>query len=126
MLGSLRRILAGVTLMVAGVALWWVIGLPPLGRMMVLPAALAVAGVAVLSGAAWGRPIGLVMAGLGLVVGIWCGLAGTGSPLAALVFSPADAGRWYVVMPTGYGLAILSGIAGTLLIAPFDGRPRVA
>ena len=123
MLGTLRRIIAGVVLALTGVALWWVIGAPPLGSMVVLPVALAGAGVAVLSGGAWGRRIGLVVSGAGLVVGIWCALAGTGSPLAPLVFSAADAARWYVVMPTGYGLAVLTGIAGALLLVPFRARP---
>jgi hypothetical protein len=64
----------------------------------------------------WGRIVALAGAGLGFVVGGSLATQGTSSPFAKMFFSPEDAARWYIVLPTGYLVAIISGIVGAVLI----------
>lgn len=114
MLGTLRRIVAGVVLIGVGV----LFATQSLSGLLVL-SGLGGSGLAVIAGTTWSRNAGLVASGIGLGVGTLLGLAGVGSPLAELLFSSQDAARWYVVQPLGYAVAILSGIAGVLLLPPF-------
>ncbi len=53
---------------------------------------------------------------IGLLVGLSLATAGIQSPLTEVMFSPPDAGRWYVVVPAGYLFAALSGVAGILFL----------
>jgi hypothetical protein len=126
-LGSLRRILAGIVLLATGWLLLTTLassgstGGLVLG--LVVVAAWGVSGIAVIAGKPWGRLLGLGVATAGLLVGWSLAAAGIGSPLAGVMFSPADAARWYVVVPAGYVFAAISVIAGLLLLLPF---PRAA
>ncbi len=122
-LGILRRIAAAIALFAVGTLLFaasvssesragLILGL-------VILAGWGVAGVAVLAGNAWGRVLGLGVSAAGLIAGWSLATAGVESPLTDVMFSPPDAGRWYVVMPAGYLFAALSGVAGLLLLLPF-------
>lgn len=126
MLGPARRIVAGIILIVVGLAILSVGG-QSAGRVpVVLSAAWGASALAVLAGEAWGRILGLVVSVVGLAIGASLATAGIASPFATLIFSGADAARWYVVMPVGYGLAILSAVAGVLLLLPFPAAPRAS
>lgn len=114
MLGTLRRVVAGAVLIVVG-ALFAIQG--PSGLLML--AAWGGSGLALLAGQPWSRNAGLVVAGVGLAVGAFLAIEGVSSPLAETLFASQDAARWYVVQPLGYVVAILSGIAGALLLRPF-------
>ncbi len=122
MFGDVIRILAGGILTIMGIVLFAMalggVGLASLAGLL-LAVSWAAAGIAVLAGKPWGRVLGLVVSLVGLAVGVSLATGGTESPLARGFFSAADAARWYVVMPTGYACAILSAIAGLLLIPPF-------
>lgn len=104
---------------------------PNAGRMafaVVLFAAWGGCGIALFTDVPWARTVGLAASLLGLVAGLVLATQGIDSPDALLevLFSPEDAGRRYVVMPTGWGFAVLSGIAGALLLLPFrrSSEPR--
>jgi hypothetical protein len=114
MLGTLRRVVAGIVLIVVGVPFAMQ---SPLG--LVLVAGWGASGLALLAGKPWSRNAGLVASGVGLSIGAVLATAGVGSPLAEVLFSSQDAVRWYVVQPLGYVVLIFSGIAGTLLLRPF-------
>ncbi len=126
-LGSLRRIAAGSILIVLGVALFAWQSPPTPERSafgLVLLAAWGGSGVGVFWGRPWGRILGLAVSCLGLVVALWVASEGTDSPYAR-VFFPRDAARWYVVLPMSYAFAVLSGVAGALLLLPFrPGQPE--
>jgi hypothetical protein len=121
MLGSLRRVAAAAVFIVLGLGLL-LMARSPWGL------AWGACAVALLANVPRSRAIGLAAAALGLAVGLVLATQGIDSPdsLLAAFFRPEDTGRWYVVMPIGWGLAILSGIAGTLLLLPFRGvaEPR--
>jgi hypothetical protein len=122
-LGALRRIVAGVVLFGVGMLLFAasVSAESPAGEVLglVILVGWGVAGVAVFAGSRWGRILGLGVSAIGLLVGWSLATAGIESPLTEVMFSPPDAGRWYVVMPAGYVFAALSGVAGLLLLLPF-------
>ena len=122
-LGALRRTVAGVVLFGVGVLLFAasVSSESPAGEVVGLVILLGwgVAGVAVFAGNPWGRTLGLGVSAIGLLVGWSLATAGIESPLTGVMFSPPDAGRWYVVMPAGYVFAALSGVAALLLLLPF-------
>jgi hypothetical protein len=123
MLGRLRRVIAGGILVVLGLGLFstGIGGLTPERSIaaLALTATWCAVGIVVIAGTPWARLAGLALSVVGIVVGVSLATAGVDSPLAAVLFSAADAARWYVVMPVGYGLAILSAIAGLLLVVSF-------
>jgi hypothetical protein len=122
-LGALRRIVAAIVLFVVGTLLFAASTSSETGAGIVLGlvifAGWGVAAVAVVAGNPWGRILGLGVSAIGLLVGMSLATAGIESPLTEVMFSPPDAGRWYVVMPAGYLFAALSGVAGLLLLLPF-------
>ena len=125
MLGTVRRVVAGAILTLLG---FWLLYSgnhgPDAGRqavVVVLAAAWGACGVALFADWSRARLVGLAASLLGLALGLVLAIQGIDGPdiLLDLLFSPADTGRWYVVMPTGWMLAILSGIAVALLALPF-------
>jgi Ca2+/H+ antiporter len=123
-LGLLRRVISGCGLMLVGV---WLLagganGLTGARTVIgiLLFAVYVTTGTGVLARATRARVAGLVLSLAGLVVGGSLAMSGVDSGFAQLLFSPADAARWYVVMPTGYVLAIVAAIVGALLLKPFE------
>lgn len=127
MAGSSRRIIAGSVLVLLG---FWLLTsqasvAPERGMLGLVALALwGGAGIAVIAGKPWGRLLGLALACLTLVCALSLATVGIDNPLAGHFFSPADALRWYVVMPTGWVIAILAGLTGLLLLVPFDPAGR--
>jgi hypothetical protein len=122
MMGAARRAIAGGILIVLGFWLFSAMTRSASGSGIVgfvLLAAWTGAGFGVIAGHPTGRLAGLALAAVGIIVGLSLALGGVDSPVAPWFFSTADAIRWYVVQPVGAILAVVSALAGFLLIEPF-------
>lgn len=121
-LGIMRRAIAGWILILLGVWLFTATTGSAAGSAIVGSILLASwwgAGVGVLAGRPTGRLAGLAAAAIGILVGLSLGLGGIDTPITPWLFSTADAIRWYVVQPVGYIVAVVSALAGFLIIEPF-------
>lgn len=125
MLGVARRVSAGVVLLLMAAGLWTTGTHGPTPDRQLVALALVVlwggGGLALIAGLRGARIVGLALAIVGGAVGLVFAIQGVDGPdaLLGLFFSPADTARWYVVMPTGWGMVVLSGLAALLLALPF-------
>lgn len=125
MLGVARRVTAGVVLLLLAAVLYTTGTHGPTPDRHLVALGLIVlwggCGLALFAGMRWAREAGLVLALVAGIAGLVLAIQGVDSPDALLdfLFSPADTSRWYVVMPTGWLLAILSGLVVLLLALPF-------
>ena len=122
MLASLRRNVAGAILMIIG--LWLAVsassnGGAGLALGVIFLGVWGGSGLAIVAGKPSGRLLGLVISLVGFGLGASLATSGVDSPFAGVVFSWPDSARWYVVMPTGYVLGIVSAIEEVLLVLPF-------